>query len=1075
MKVMRAVAVAAALMCGSRLEAQQYFGQNQVQYKHFTWRVLETEHFLVHYYPEEKQAVTAAARMAERSYARLSKVLGHQFREKKPIILFASRADFGQNNVTGDLGEGTGGVTESARQRLILPLTGDLGSFEQVLAHELVHQFQYDIFARGRAGANQQTLERINPPLWFAGGMAEYLSNGPSHPLTAGWLRDAAVSGNIPTVAQMTDRPDKYFPYRYGESLWQYIGERWGDAAIGEILRNTPAVGVERAFLRELGMSLTDVGSAWREAVQSQYLPSASIYQRPRSFAEPLLTKRKSGGEIFLAPTLSSDGNYIAFLSNGNQKKGELFIDLWLGNARTGERVKRLVKSTLDPNFEELRLLYSQSAFSNDGKTLAFTAQREGRDVLYLLDIPSRNVRKRLDLTVDAVTAPSYSPDDKRIVFSGTVGGVTDLYVVNADGSNLVRLTNDIYGDLQPSWSPDGKRIAFATDRAPPTDLARLNFAKWQIATIDVDTRQIQVIPGQAGHNLNPVWSPDGQSLAFISERTGIANIFLYDFNDRQHYQLTNVLGGVTAITEYSPALTWARGADRMAFTYYENGDYTVWAMDNPRKLKTVAFRQAPAANTGLVMNVPTIPITSMSSSTIMTDTARRFSDGAAQTSTYRAPNGSRASGILSAGEAKSNEVEATTVALLNANPDFALPDTTRFRDYPYSVGFKPDYIAQPEVGYATGNQYGLSGFSGGTTIVLSDLLGNDQIALSASVYGQLRDASLYAAFANLSHRWQYTAGAYQQPVFLPQSGGSTVQTSRDGTHDTYSTLFQRYVLRNAFLTTQYPLNRFTRFETGVQFNSIGRSVISLSQDCYVNGCTAPQINDVANAPAYNFLQPSAAFVSDNTLFGLTGPVIGRRMHFGVAPAVGNLRWVEYLADYRRYDPIIFNTITIATRFLTSASVGRDETKFQKYIGRPEYVRGYDGANFSGYECTSFIGGGASCTTEQLVGSRVAVANAEVRFPIIRRFDLGSLPVGLPPVEGLFFYDAGVAWSAGQTVSLAKPANYDFTLQRYPLRSYGVGLRVNLFNLAILKWDYAKPLDQPGRKPNWTFSLGPSF
>ncbi|MEO5902568.1 MAG: hypothetical protein ABIQ55_00995, partial [Gemmatimonadaceae bacterium] len=814
MKVVRALVFAFALVGASRLNAQQYFGQNQVQYKHLKWRVLETEHFLVHYYPGEKQAVTAAARMAERSYARLSKVLGHQFREKKPIILFSSRADFAQNNVTGDLGEGVGGVTESSRHRLILPLTGDLGSFEQVLAHEMVHEFQYDIFARGRAGANQQTLERINPPLWFMEGMAEYLSNGPTHPLTASWLRDAAVAGNIPTVEQMTERPDKYFPYRYGESFMQYIGERWGDAAIGEILRNTPAVGVERAFSRELGMSLADVGSAWREAVQSQYLPTASVLQRPRVFAQPLLTKKLSGGEIFLAPTLSADGKYIAFLSNGNQKKGELFIDLWLGNAVTGERVKRLVKSTLDPNFEELRLLYSQSAFSNDGKTLAFTAQREGKDVLYLLDIPTRSVRKRLDLDVEAVTGPSYSPDDKKIVFSGTRGGITDLYVVDADGKNLTKLTNDIYGDLQPVWSPDGKRIAFASDRGPDTDLARLKFARWQIAVFDLDTKSVQVLPNQAGHNLNPQWAPDGQTLAFISERTGIANIYLYDFNDHQHYQLTNVLGGVQAITEYSPALTWARGADRMAFTYYENGDYTVWAMDNPRRLKTVAFKYAPAANTGLVMNVPTIPISTMTPSSatngVTTDSAKRA--GGLQASIYRAPGGSRPSNILSAGEAQNNEVQSTTVALLNANPDFALPDTARFRDYAYSVGFKPDYIAQPEVGYATGSQYGLSGFNGGTTIVLSDLLGNDQIALSASVYGQLRDASVFGAYANLSHRWQYTAGAYQQPVFLPQSGG-TIETSKDGTFQTLSVLYTRYVLRNAFLSTQYPLNRFSRFE----------------------------------------------------------------------------------------------------------------------------------------------------------------------------------------------------------------------------------------------------------------------
>jgi Tol biopolymer transport system component len=1069
--VVRGLLAAIALtFFGSRLEAQQYFGMNQVQYKHFNWRVLETEHFLIHYYPEERAAVVDAARIAERSYARLSRVLGHQFREKKPIVLFSSRADFGQNNITGDLGEGVGGVTEPARHRLVLPLTGDLGSFERVLAHEMVHEFQFDIFTRGRAGSSTQTLERVDPPLWFMEGMAEYLAIGPNHPLTAGWLRDAAVNGKIPTIDQMTQRPDEYFPYRYGESLWQYVGERWGDAAIGEILRSSVSVGIARAFQRELGMSLTDLSSAWREAVQSQYLPAAANYQRPRTFAHPLLTRRLSGGEIFLAPVLSNDGNYIAFLSNGNWKRGEVFIDLWLGNAHTGERIKRLVKSTTDPNFEELRLLYSQSAFSNDGKTLAFTAQREGKDVLYLLDIPSRNVRKRLDLNVDAVTGPSWSPDDKQIVFSGTRGGVTDLFIVNSDGTNLRAVTSDLYGDLQPNWSPDGKYIAFATDRGPATDFSKLQIAKWQIAMLDVASGKVDVLPGQAGLNINPVWAPDSKSVAYISDRTGVANIFLFDLDDRLQYQLTNVIGGVSAITEYSPALTWARGADRMAFTYYENGDYTVWAVDNPRSLKTVAFQPRPAVNTGLALNPQPLQMPAVTPAPVVGTAVPPTTQPG---SVYRAQTGSRPSSSLSTSETAIRDTTVTSVAALNANADFALPDTTRFKDYSYRVGFKPDYIAQPEVGYGTGNQYGLSGFNGGTTIVLSDLLGNHQIALSASLYGQLSDASLYAAYANLSHRWQYSAAAYQQPVYLPQTSGGGYEVLPDRIR--YSTPYTRYVLRNAGVTTQYPFSRFTRFEAGFQFNSISRSLISLTQDCFINGCTAPQLVTDTTVAALNFVSPSVAYVSDNSLNGLTGPIMGRRYRFQITPSVGNLRWTEYLADYRRYDALIFNTLTLASRFLTSASVGRDEGAFPKYIGRPEFVRGYDNANFNGFECTSFISGSSTCNTAQLVGSRVAVANIELRFPIIRRFDLGSLPIGLPPVEGALFYDAGLAWNAGQSVSLTKPANYDFNLMRYPFRSFGVGLKMNLFGIAILKWDYAKPLDSSTRKPNWTFSLGPSF
>src|SRR5438552_9087427 len=471
----------------SRVEAQNYFGQNQVQYDKFDWKTVETDHFLIYFYPQERTAAWDAARMAERAYARLSRVLDHQFREKKPIMLFSSRTDFGQNNVTGDLGEATGGVTEALRHRMLLNFTGDYKSFEHVLTHEMVHAFQYDIFARGKAGNGLQTLAQFMPPLWFAEGMAEYLSLGPSSTNTTTWMRDAALNGRIPPIAQLSDEPDKYFPYRYGHSLWTYIGQKWGDEAIGQIMNAVPTVGVERAFRRELGVSLEDLGDEWREDLQTKLLPAVGSMDRPRKFAQPLLTARKSGGEIFLAPALSNDGKYIAFLSNGSFMRGQVFIDLWLGDAETGKRITRLVKSTLDPNFEELRLLYSQSAFSPDGRDLALTAQREGRDVLYLLDVKSHKELKRFDLPLEAVTGPSWSPDGKRIVFSGSNGGLTDLYIVDIETSHLERLTNDRYGDLQPQWSPDGKVIAFASDRGDTSSFTYLRFPKWRITLLDLE------------------------------------------------------------------------------------------------------------------------------------------------------------------------------------------------------------------------------------------------------------------------------------------------------------------------------------------------------------------------------------------------------------------------------------------------------------------------------------------------------------------------------------------------------------------------------------------------------------
>ena len=1063
MKAVRILAGLVVLLFATRLDAQQYFGMNQVQYKHFDWKVIETEHWLVHYYPEERAGAMDAARMAERSYARLSKVLDHQFREKKPIILFSSRSEFGQNNVTGDLGEGTGGVTEALRHRMILPLTGDLGSFEHVLTHEMVHEFQYDIFARGKAGANLQTLNQVDPPLWFMEGMAEYLSSGPEHILTDTWVRDAAVNGTLPTIEQMTERPDNYFPYRYGEALWEYVGERWGDAAIGEILQNATTLGIARAFQRQLGLTLHELSDDWRESVNAKYLPQAASLDRPQTFAQPLLTEKKSGGQIFLAPALSNDGNRVAFLSNGSFKRGELFIDLWLADAHTGKRIKRLVQSTTNPNFEELRLLYSQSAFSNDGRTLAFTGERQGKDVLYLMDVASASVKKRIDLPVDAVWSPVFSPDDRQIAFSGARGGITDLYIVDADGKNMRQLTNDQYGDMQPSWSPDGTRLAFASDRGPDTNIGILKMAKWRIAVYDLTSGKIDVLPGQDGLNLNPQWGPDGREVAFISDRTGIPNVFLYDFTTQQHYQITNVLGGVSAITEYSPAISWSRGADRMAFTYYEKGDYTVWTFDNPRSLKRVAFKPGAANQVAAATPTTPAPASALDSLTLRPKPGE-------PTSTYRAPAGTRQSSVLAPTEATVAELPAS-IGTLMSDPLYGLPDTARFKERPYRATFHPDYIADPSVGY-TPSSGGM--FAGGTAFVFSDLLGNHQLAVAGNVYGRISDASVFLGYANLSHRMQYTTGLSQDPVYVPLTGQQIPDQS--GQVVRFQTDYLRYVIRNVFLTGQYPFNRFTRVETGMQLNSISRAVVHVYQDCSLAGyCSDITFkNDTLKINTLNYITPTAAFVSDNTLFGNTGPVMGRRMRFQVSENIGNVRFSDFLADYRRYDPIIFNTLTIATRFLSSVSVGRDESFFPKYIGRPDFVRGYDRANFNFYDCTSIIGGQAQCNNAQLAGSRVAVFNAEMRFPIIRRFDIGS-SFGLPPVDGLFFYDAGLAWSSGQTPHIGNaPVGNDPNFDRYPLTSFGAGLRVNLFNLAILRWDYAHPL-VGGRKPNWTFSLGASY
>ncbi|HSK09136.1 MAG TPA: hypothetical protein VK911_06145, partial [Vicinamibacterales bacterium] len=186
----RQAVVAAALVLGMASPASaQYFGRNKVQYKSFNFEVMKTAHFEIYFYEEEREAVEQAAVMAERWYARLSKVLNHELRGPQPLVLYASHPEFQQTNVVqGEMGEGTGGVTEMLKRRIVLPLGASLAESDHVIGHELVHAFQFDITAP--SGGQSMASGALRLPLWFIEGMAEYLSIGPVDPHTAMWMRD---------------------------------------------------------------------------------------------------------------------------------------------------------------------------------------------------------------------------------------------------------------------------------------------------------------------------------------------------------------------------------------------------------------------------------------------------------------------------------------------------------------------------------------------------------------------------------------------------------------------------------------------------------------------------------------------------------------------------------------------------------------------------------------------------------------------------------------------------------------------------------------------------------------------
>src|SRR5262245_10010145 len=242
------ILIAVTTLTTATVAQAQYFGRNKVQYRNFKFEVLKTEHFDIYFYEEERAAAADVGRLAERWYARLSNMLDHALSNRQPIVLYQSHAHFEQTNVVGgEIGEGTGGVTEGLKRRVVLPLTGALKETDHVLGHELVHAFQYDMARLDREdGPGGSAIERL--PLWFVDGMAEYLSIGPSDSNTSMWVRDGVLHESLPEVRKLGD--PKYFPYRWGQAFWAYVGGRFGDRMIAQVyvdaLRSGPESAIER-------------------------------------------------------------------------------------------------------------------------------------------------------------------------------------------------------------------------------------------------------------------------------------------------------------------------------------------------------------------------------------------------------------------------------------------------------------------------------------------------------------------------------------------------------------------------------------------------------------------------------------------------------------------------------------------------------------------------------------------------------------------------------------------------------------------------------------------------------------
>ena len=1008
----------------------QYFGRNKVQYETFDFRILKTPHYDIHFYPEEADAVEDAARMGERWYERFARLFQHEFEKPKPIILYADHPDFQQTNtLSGRLSEGLGGVTESLKNRVIMPLTGSYADTDHVLGHELVHAFQYNL-AQGRSGAGIRGLTLL--PLWVVEGIAEYLSVGREDALTAMWLRDAIRREDLPTLRELST--GRYFPYRYGQALWAYIGGRYGDDSIVDLYRRSLRVGWEPALNQVLGISSDSLSVAWREAVEAEYLPLMAGRQAPGESGALLLAPSTGAGDQNVAPSVSPDGSLVAFLS-----ERDLFgIDLFVADARTGEIQRKLVSANSDAHFDALRFIDSAGDWSPDGTQFVFAVFADGDNELAIVNVENGDVERKIKLDgIGAITSPAWSPDGQFIAFSGLDGGVSDIYTWDVVTGALTQLTDDKHADLQPTWSPDGSTIAFVSDRGAITDFKNLVYSKPQIAFLDVASRRVTTLSvfGEVKH-INPQYAPDGRSLYFVSDQDGFSDIYQYTFASRDVRRITQLQTGVSGITGMSPTFSVAREAGTLLFTVFDDAQFHVYSLQ---------AGEADAGGEAVVASSTPQP-------------GRLLPPAAPARS-------SRIAGYL-------------------ADPIMGLVPTGTYlaeNAVEYDSSLSLDYLGQPSIGVGT-DRFG-NYAAGGASAFFSDMLGNRTLGVMVLAQGSFKDIGGQAFYVNKAKRlnWGVNGGR------IPYLQGYAFQSlNADGSVEVTQVL-QRIYLSQASLMGAHPFSTTRRVEGNIGIQRISFDLEELTYTYFFNQLVDRRQRSLDSRDAVNLASVSLALVGDNSNSAFTSPVSGGRYRLEVGQAIGvgtnSPSFTSVVADVRRYfSPS--NSITFAARALHfgryahSLDTDRTTAVIQPYfLGYETLIRGYSFESLGAEECAATAQEpgavpGSCPAFDRLFGHRLGVVNLEVRVPFLGTERFGLINFPYLPTEIFAFADAGVAYNDFSEVK------FDFVRsggRRVPVFSAGFGARFNIFGFLILEAYRAYPFQRPDKGPHWGFVLSPGW
>lgn len=856
------------------------FGKNKITAQRFEWHIHRTEHFDIHYYPSEAKLVPIMAAIAEEAYEQHSADFEHELQDRTPLILYKSHKDFQETNIIlQELHEGIGGFAELFKHRIVIPFTGSLEAFREVIFHELIHIFQYDIIYQKPHARIYSGEFLYSAPIWFIEGMADYFAED-NDAIGEMVIRDASMNNNIVPLPQLHNfnrLSSPFVGYKLGQLAVAYLTETYGREKIAEILqglRQSRTKDINQVFIEVLGVELVEFDKAWRQTVRKRYWPLIEDRELPDLVSKNLTEKSKYSHNI--KPIWSPSGDIIAYVT-GN----EGFLEIVLMSAKTGERIKRVTKRLFREKYEEIRTdfggLGRSLAWAPDGDRIAFVAKYHDANYLLEVNILTEELTQYFELNFDNATSPDYDGSGERIIFSALKDGQADLYTIELLTGEITRLTFDPFNDTHPSWHPTTDKILYASERG----------GKNRLVLMDLNAETERVLTDNTYNAVSPTWTPGAESILFCSDAQGIYDVYELVFSSQQ-----------------------SAGSDpQIAVSSLQSVDGEQPTVPNSQQSKV------SEANAQITNNPLKIELTRLTN--IMTgcfNPSLSPDRGHLLFSAYQ--NGKYDVCLMDTSKTIEEKIEVADIGEPSPILTAEAPENYRIAKRKYSTksSFALDAIF-PDF------SFGADGILRSTVqIVGSDMLGNHRIGVSVMNQSSYLAPDFIAQYGFLTHRTDVGALIYNYHEYHILGG---IQRRRG--------ILQRITGLGAYLN--YPFDRYHRLDLAFSM---------YSKPFSFNFQTTEPLDPYEDDRGL-LTVGSLAFVGDTTMWREWEPYTGSRYRIEIEqsfPALGSeLALTNVIFDARRYFGLGRRS-TIAARLLLGSNFGADKSYF--YLGGIDTIRGYD-------------------------------------------------------------------------------------------------------------------------------------